>query len=76
MVEGFAVSPAFFFFFGGGGGGGGGACLLITSRNKSIQCDSATLGSLKLYTFSKGITCKSIKKKSSFIKLFETSVNN
>ena len=31
-----------------------GACLLITSRNKSIQCDSVTLGSLKLYTFLKG----------------------
>ena len=63
MVEGFAVSAAFFssiffyfFFFLRW------ACLLITSRNKSIQCDSATLGSLKLFTFSKGITCKSIKK--------------
>ena len=51
--------PLLFFL---GGGGGGGACLLIASRSKSIQCDSAKLGSLKLYIFSKGVKRKSIKK--------------
>ena len=38
-----------------------GACLLITSRNKSIKRDSAKLGSLKLYAFSKRVKCKSIR---------------
>ena len=47
--------------------------LLITFKNKSIQYDSVTLGSLKLYTFSKGITCKPWKK---LFHQTETSVNN
>ena len=39
-----------------------GTCLLITSRNKSIQRDSAKLRSLTLHTFPKGVKCKSLKK--------------
>ena len=38
-----------------------GAGLLIRSRNKSIQRDSAKLGSLKLYAFSKRVKCMSIR---------------
>ena len=52
---------------------------MLTSRNKSIQCDSATLGSLKLYTLHVHIfkwDYVRFHRKSSFIKLFETSVNN
>ena len=52
-----------------------GVCLLITSGSKSVQRDSAKLGSLKLYIFSKGVKCK-FTKKSPLVKPFETSVNN
>ena len=44
-------------------------------KNKSVQRGSAILGSLKLYIFSTGVKWKSIQK-SSFVKLFKTSVNN